>query len=265
MDHAFFDELPALDELPAFDALPSQTTPRSCDDLMAEINGSEIDPLLLPLSSPSTTSMISTGGFCSAWQECFAENEITEVLALSNATSPVVSQTRDETAPTPNGLPHPAPLIVYPKLARGGGNKKDTKESTRQVNVLTKDGIALWEPRKGYKDQIQRLTDFIEDEVPSTAKFSGGVKHPILGVYGFYITDEESKMIARRMYAKRETPDKAFGQLMTYLGMRSRTDKNDKVRTLFFDPEAWNRVGYRLVTNGDCKGGAPKINYLPVP
>ena len=56
-------------------------------------------------------------------------------------------------------------------------------------------------------------------------------------------------------------PDEAFAQLLSYLGMRSSIDKRANVRTLAFDPDGWNRTGYRLIKGGDVKGGKPTIAY----
>ena len=248
MKHVFFDGLPA------FDAPPAQTTPRASDDddLLAEIHSAR-DAFFGELLLSPRGCLFDSPRVCNSVAD---DSDPAHLCSCSTGWGDAAAD-----SPTPDVLAQPAPSMMHPKLARGGGNKKDTKESCRQADVLTKGSIALWEPRKGYADQIRRLIDFIEDEVP-TGKFAGGVEHPILGLYGFCITDDESRMIARRMYANRNIPDKAFGQLLTYLGMRSRTDKNTKVRTLCFDPEAWNRVGYRLIKNGDCRGGAPKINYL---
>ena len=79
----------------------------------------------------------------------------------------------------------------------------------------------------------------------------------------FSIAYAQSTMIAREVYPNRKKPEKAFGQLMCYLGMRSRSNNDTKVRTLSFDRHGWNERGYRLVKNGDAKGGKPKINYIP--
>ena len=71
-----------------------------------------------------------------------------------------------------------------------------------------------------------------------------------------------SNDIDKMIYPKRKEGNKAFLQLLTYLGMRSNIDKETQVRTLTFDPDGWNRMGYRLVRGGDTKGGKPEIAYL---
>ena len=48
-------------------------------------------------------------------------------------------------------------------------------------------------------------------------------------------------------------------QLLCYLGMRSSIDKKANVRTLTFDPNGWNRQGYRLIKGGDVKEGKPTV------
>jgi hypothetical protein len=71
-----------------------------------------------------------------------------------------------------------------------------------------------------------------------------------------------SNDIDKKMYGKRKAGNKAFLQLLTYLGMRSNIDKTTQVKTLTFDPDGWNRMGYRLVRGGDTKGGKPQIVYV---
>lgn len=238
------------------DTPPSFLDPMSDIDLHIHL---PLSPLLF--SSPLSSPWWADGGLSPfGGDDCFAENGITDAPAPSYATLPTISQPVDELAPTPN-IEQPA--IVYPKLARGGGNKKHVKQSTRQIDVQIKNGIAQWTPRKGYWKQIVVFKKFL-DKLPTEVRFSDGVEHPLFGVNSVRMTGTQSKTIARQVYPTRQTPEKAFGQLMCYLGMRSDTDKKTKVRTLAFDRQGWNEMGYRLVKNGDAKGGKPKINYIPV-
>jgi len=126
---------------------------------------------------------------------------------------------------------------------------------------LNQDNVAEWVPKASYKQQISTLQRFIES-MPSEAKFYDGIQHPLLNISRFCISLEMSKQIGDDIYGHRKLGNKAFSQLLSYLGIRSHTDKKANLRTLTFDPEAWNRMGVRLIKGGDSKGGRPKIVYL---
>jgi len=150
----------------------------------------------------------------------------------------------------------------FPKHARGGGNMTYVKESNREIQVsLNQDGVAMWVPRNSYATQIFSLKGFIES-LPGEAIFRGEIQHPLLQVSGVRIPLDVSDMMERQIYGHRKPGNKAFNQLLSYLGMRSNIDKMAKVRILTFDPEAWNRMGVRLIKGGDSKGGKPKIVYV---
>jgi hypothetical protein len=150
----------------------------------------------------------------------------------------------------------------FPKHARGGGNMTYVKESNREIQVsLNQDGVALWVPRNSYATQIFSLKGFIES-LPGDAISRGEIQHPLLQVSGVRIPLDVSDMMERQIYGHRKPGNKAFNQLLSYLGMRSNIDKMAKVRILTFDPEAWNRMGVRLIKGGDSKGGKPKIVYV---
>jgi len=124
--------------------------------------------------------------------------------------------------------------------------------------------VALWEPNPRNAAEITILKEAIE-KLPSDARTCDGTKprHPLLDVSSVCIPMSISNDIDTRLYGHRKPGNKAFRQLLTYLGMRSNTDEKAQVRTLTFDPEGWNRMGYRLVRGGDTKGGKPKIVYVP--
>ncbi len=150
----------------------------------------------------------------------------------------------------------------FPKHARGGGNMAYVKESNREIQVsLNQDGVALWVPRNSYATQIFSLKGSIE-RLPGEAISRGEIQHPLLHVSGVRIPLDVSEMMEQQIYGHRKPGNKAFNQLLSYLGMRSSIDKMAKVRILTFDPEAWNRMGVRLIKGGDSKGGKPKIVYV---
>jgi hypothetical protein len=151
--------------------------------------------------------------------------------------------------------------VPFPKIARAGGNMKYVKESSREIQVqLNQDDVAEWVPKTSYALQIGTLKRFIEN-MPSEAKFYDRIQHPLLHISGFCMSLDMSKKINDTIYGHRKQGNKAFSQLLSYLGMRSHTDKKAKLRILKFDPEAWNRMGVRLIKGGDSKGGRPKIVY----
>jgi hypothetical protein len=215
---------------------------RMHDDDVNLIDGTGIN-----LDDPPHSPLPACSPLCSppSPNETIAENEIPDAPAPSYEPSPAVWQSVDA-----------------PNLARGGGNFSNVTQSTREIDVQVKDGTNMWVPRGQYQKDINTLKDRIE-KLPTEFKSVGGTEHPLLGVNSFSITYVQSTMIARKVYPNRKTPVKAFGQLMCYLGMRSRSNNDTKVRTLSFDRHGWNERGYRLVKNGDAKGGKPKINYIP--
>jgi hypothetical protein len=154
---------------------------------------------------------------------------------------------------------------VFPKLARGGGNMTGVQSSTRKFKEfrvkISDDKVALWEPNTRNAAAITILKKAIET-LPSDAKTCDGTKHPLLHVSSVCISMSQSNDIDQTMYPKRKAGNKAFLQLLTYLGMRSNIDKKTQVRTLTFDPDGWNRMGYRLVRGGDTKGGKPEIVFV---
>ena len=129
-----------------------------------------------------------------------------------------------------------------------------------RVNI-NEEGVALWLSEDSYADQITILKEAIEAQ-PSDAKTCEGTKHLLLHVSSIFIPMSLFNDIDKKMYGKRKAGNKAFSQVLTYLGMRSNIDKETQVRTLTFDPDGWNRMGYRLVRGGDIKGGKPQIVYV---
>jgi len=157
-----------------------------------------------------------------------------------------------------NGGVAQAPDAVHPRRARGGGNMVQRKESGRVFHVpRNKDGVLLYQPKASYERDIETLKQYI-DALPSEAKKRGGVEHPLLHVREVRMHMAVSNAIDKKIYGHRRG-NKAFAQLLCYLGMRSSIDKKANVRTLAFDPDGWNRTGYRLIKGGDVKGGKPTI------
>ena len=163
-----------------------------------------------------------------------------------------------------NGGVAKAPTALHPRLARGGGNLAKSKESGKVFYVpMNKDEVLLYQPKASYERDIETLKQYI-DALPSEAKKLGGVEQPLLHVREVRIPMAVSSVIEQKIYGHRKG-NKAFGSLLCNLGMRSSIDKKANVRTLKFDPDGWNRTGYRLIKGGDVKGGKPTIVPVIVP
>jgi len=176
------------------------------------------------------------------------------------ANKPAAKKTPASLAPASDVVQDP---LVFPKLARGGGNMTGVKSSTRKFKEfrvkINDDKVALWEPNTRNAAAITILKEAIQN---IHAKTCDGTKHPLLHVSSVCISMSLSNDIDKKIYPKRKAGNKAFLQLLTYLGMRSSINKTTQVRTLTFDPEGWNRMGYRLVRGGDTKGGKPEIVHV---
>ena len=91
--------------------------------------------------------------------------------------------------------------------------------------------------------------------------------HPLLGISAITLTKDDRDKIKEAIYGqsgeRRKNPEKAFQQLLTYLGLRATKPVKDR-HTWTFDVERWNSKGYRLVKGGDAKhpGGKPTIKYI---
>ena len=157
-----------------------------------------------------------------------------------------------------DGMAQAPAALHHPRLARGGGNLAKRRESDKVFEVpMSKDNILQYQPKASYERDIRTLKKYI-DSLPMGAKTLGGVEHPLLHVRGVRIPMALSNAIDHTIYGHRKG-NKAFAQLLCYLGMRSRIDRKTNVRTLTFDPNGWNRQGYRLIKGGDVKGGKPTI------
>jgi hypothetical protein len=82
----------------------------------------------------------------------------------------------------------------------------------------------------------------------------GHLLHPLLDISAVTMTLEQDKTIFESIYGHREDPQVVFGQLL-------KSKIKNEMRTLTFDPDGWNRMGYRLVKGGDS-GGKPTIVFI---
>jgi hypothetical protein len=163
------------------------------------------------------------------------------------------------------------PVLLYPLLARPGGAVRNSFVSpTKKLTVkLDADGIALWELKDSNLTLVSHLQSLLN--LFAIERKKGENVHPVLGFSDAELPEEQRNNIAKLLYPESKAPKKRFAQFLCYLGMRSRTSSPEygpgtdrKSRTVIwrFDPEAWNRVGYRLVSSGDTKSGKPRIEFV---
>jgi hypothetical protein len=163
------------------------------------------------------------------------------------------------------------PVVSYPLLARPGGAVRNSFVSaTKKLIVkLDADGIALWKLKHSNLTLVRNLQSLLNHFAIEGKK--GEKVHPVLGFSNAELPEEQRNKIAKLLYPESKAPKRRFAQFLCYLGMRSRTSSPEygpgtdrKSRTVIwrFDPEAWNRLGYRLVSSGDTKGGKPRIEFV---
>ena len=137
----------------------------------------------------------------------------------------------------------------------------------RVIEVVVDDkNIARWVPRPGYQMDIYTLKNNIANITVRANPFNTPT-HPLLGISAITLTKDDRDKIKEAIYGqsgeRRKNPEKAFQQLLTYLGLRATKPVKD-MHTWTFDVERWNSKGYRLVKGGDAKhpGGKPTIKYI---
>ena len=151
-------------------------------------------------------------------------------------------------------------VSMYPRMARGGG-ASTLANTARVIEVPVLNGIAQWKPRNAEREKISIVKEYF-DKMPQGIQNpvnDAGPQHPLLGIKEVTLTMHQYTEVANMVFGKRMKPVFAFRQLMTYLGIRTKSE--DSMKILSFDPEGWNRMGYRLVKGGDRAGGKPFIKY----
>jgi len=135
-----------------------------------------------------------------------------------------------------------------------------TVSETWTIRVaLDENNLAMWEPNDRYAKLLMDVAKMIKTLGidPDTR----GLVHPYLHVARVDFDESMRDRIATLLFGHCVRPKKALGQLLCYIGIRSHTKR--KRVTWTFDPEAYNRVGYRFTTGGDKAGGKPFIVYKP--
>ena len=163
-----------------------------------------------------------------------------------------------------------APKFTY--MARTGGNMASSTVSETWTIEVPLDGnnLAMWEPNDRYRKLLADVAEMIETLgiEPETR----GLVHPFLNIARVHFDESMRDRIATLLFGHCARPKKALGQFLCSIGMRSKTARKQvtgirsktarKQVTWTFDPEAYNRVGYRITPGGDRKGGKPFIVYV---
>jgi hypothetical protein len=123
---------------------------------------------------------------------------------------------------------------------------------------LDKNKLAMWQPNPRYKKMLDLTAELVKtlgiDPVTS------GLVHPFLKFARVDFDESMRDRIAALVCKFCADPKKRFGQFLCSIGVRSKT-KCKRV-TWTFDPEAYNRVGYRITVGGDRQGGKPFVVFV---
>lgn len=160
-------------------------------------------------------------------------------------------------------MPSDAPEFI--RLANKGGNFSRVGVSNKWTLevMIDEDNLAMWTPNPRYSYLLDK-TRMMAEEFGSDI-VTDGLVHPFLGFASMQINTEVRDLFAVRLMDKTREPLKRFGQFLCSVGIKSSTVKNkDGVDTTSwtFDPERWNRTGYRITPGGDRKGGKPTIVFV---
>jgi hypothetical protein len=153
----------------------------------------------------------------------------------------------------------------FKRMAGAGGNFSRAGVSERWTLevMVDEDNLAMWTPNPRYSYLLDMTRKMVE-EFGSDIVMDGLV-HPFLGFASVQIDTEVRDIFAVRLMDKTQDPLKRFGQFLCSVGIKSVTVRNkDGVSTTSwtFDPERWNRTGYRITPGGDRKGGKPFVVFL---
>jgi hypothetical protein len=144
-----------------------------------------------------------------------------------------------------------------------GGNPNSSVNPMRVIEVeKNKDGCAMFWPNKRYSRIIQTIRDTVEAQGRNIE--NEGIVHPYLGFRKATINEKVWKELANKILPNSGDDTKRarqFRSIVCYLGISSHS-----MSGLFewtFDPERWNREGYRITRGGDVKGGKPQVDFKP--
>jgi len=160
-------------------------------------------------------------------------------------------------------MPSDAP--DFKKMANTGGNfsRAGVSDKWTLEVMIDEDNLAMWNPNPRYSYLLGMTRKMVEEF--GSDLVTDGLVHPFLGFASVQIDTEVRDIFAVRLMDKTRDPLKRFGQFLCSVGIKSVTVRNkDGVSTTSwtFDPERWNRTGYRITPGGDRKGGKPFVVFL---
>jgi hypothetical protein len=165
-----------------------------------------------------------------------------------------------------NHIPVDAP--EFKQKAREGGNLSTTRVSCREVHVALDDNdIAMWNPNPRNAKFIAATRAFLEAPTLLEATLDSsdirvrreGLLHPLLQISSAFVSTRSRPHLIAKIYGHVARPDKSFGQFLCEIGIRSQPTREGWIWE--FDPEAWNRVGHRIVSGGGAAGGKPRVVF----
>lgn len=159
----------------------------------------------------------------------------------------------------------PCDAPEFKVLARGGGNFSATSVSQTWILEvrLNAQNVAMYNPNPRYTLLLEKTRVMIQDCGMNVS--AEGVVHPFLKFETATFFTEIRNLFAHRLMANTKNPVHAFAQFLCSVGVKSETalDNSISKTTWTFDPQRWNRTGYRIISGGDKKGGKPFIVFKP--
>ena len=168
-----------------------------------------------------------------------------------------------------NTLPHailqtshvPKDAPTFTPLSRRGGNHSKTSVCDKVLRVaLDKDNIAMWEPCHLYQKRMDATKTFLHSPASELRLDVTGILHPVLRISRAFVSKQSKALLVNDLFGHTGRPEKQFGQFLCEIGMRS-SERGDGV-IWRFDPEAWNRMGHRIIAGRAAGGGKPTIVYV---
>ena len=180
-----------------------------------------------------------------------------EKLALK-----VLASTLPNSALKNNHVPVDTPRFK-PK-AREGGNLSRASVSHREIHVaLDANNLAMWQPNPRNARFIAATRAFLETQTlldsADVRVRREGLLHPLLQISSAFVSTQSRPHLIDKIYGHVTTPEKSFGQFLCEIAIRSQPTRDGWIWE--FDPEAWNRVGHRIVVGGASSGGKPRIVF----
>lgn len=207
-----------------------------------------------PEAVPAASAHVLTA-FALATPMSMSDLSMEEQLALSVLISPSFQFLCK--LPNANHIVNPS-KYTFPVKAKGGGNFKHTRLSSRELTVeLDAQNLAKWTPKVYYQQKMDILRDFAQQ--PGVEKSSEGLMHPVLRFSTLKIKTSARQELVQKIFGYAKNPELLFRQFLCTIAVRSHMAQD--FYTWAFDPDAWNREGYRLMPGCDSKG-KPRVTFV---